>query len=277
MIKFIYKKIIVLLLMGLFVFSGCGDDSVSLLKSSEQDMEEKTESGNTWKQADSEEEQKKTGLESTEDELKESDADGGEETEKAEDTKEVEEAPKAEDVKEVEDAKEAEEAEGTVLNSESKAESEMVFVDVCGAVNVPGVYQLPVGSRVFQAVEMAGGFREDAERYLINQADIVSDGQQIRIFTREEARSMEIQEAVPGEASQENTGEEEARVSDQVNINRADKTVLMTIPGIGESKAEAIIAYRNIHGNFSSVEELMQVEGIKEKTYEKLKDKITVD
>lgn len=251
MIKFIYKKIIVLLLMGLFVFSGCGDDSVSLLKSSEQDMEEKTESGNTWKQADSEEEQKKTGLESTEDELKESDADGGEETEKAEDTKEVEEAP--------------------------KAESEMVFVDVCGAVNVPGVYQLPVGSRVFQAVEMAGGFREDAERYLINQADIVSDGQQIRIFTREEARSMEIQEAVPGEASQENTGEEEARVSDQVNINRADKTVLMTIPGIGESKAEAIIAYRNIHGNFSSVEELMQVEGIKEKTYEKLKDKITVD
>lgn len=251
MIKFIYKKIIVLLLMGLFVFSGCGDDSVSLLKSSEQDMEEKTESGNTWKQADSEEEQKKTGLESTEDELKESDADGGEETEKAEDTKEVEEAP--------------------------KAESEMVFVDVCGAVNVPGVYQLPVGSRVFQAVEMAGGFREDAERYLINQADIVSDGQQIRIFTREEARSMEIQEAVPGEASQENTGEKEARVSDQVNINRADKTVLMTIPGIGESKAEAIIAYRNIHGNFSSVEELMQVEGIKEKTYEKLKDKITVD
>lgn len=257
MIKFIYKKIIVLLLMGLFVFSGCGDDSVSLLKSSEQDMEEKTESGNTWKQADLEEEQKKIGLESTEDELKESDADGGEETEKAEDTKKVEEAPKAEDAKE--------------------AESEMVFVDVCGAVNVPGVYQLPAGSRVFQAVEMAGGFREDAERYLINQADIVSDGQQIRIFTREEARSMEIQEAVPGEASQENTGEEEARVSDQVNINRADKTVLMTIPGIGESKAEAIIAYRNIHGNFSSVEELMQVEGIKEKTYEKLKDKITVD
>jgi len=247
MIKFIYKKIIVLLLMGLFVFSGCGDDSVSLLKSSEQDMEEKTESGNTWKQADSEEEQKKIGLESIEDELKESDADGGEET------------------------------EGTVLNSESKAESEMVFVDVCGAVNVPGVYQLPAGSRVFQAVEMAGGFREDAERHLINQADIVSDGQQIRIFTREEARSMESQESVPGEASQKNTGEEEARVSDQVNINRADKTVLMTIPGIGESKAEAIIAYRNIHGNFSSVEELMQVEGIKEKTYEKLKDKITVD
>lgn len=271
MIKFIYKKIIVLLLMGLFVFSGCGDDSVSLLKSSEQDMEEKTESGNTWKQADSEEEQKKIGLESIEDELKESDADGGEETEKAEDTKEVEKVPKAED------AKEAEETEGTVLNSESKAESEMVFVDVCGAVNVPGVYQLPAGSRVFQAVEMAGGFREDAERHLINQADIVSDGQQIRIFTREEARFMESQEAVPGEASQKNTGEEEARVSDQVNINRADKTVLMTIPGIGESKAEAIIAYRNIHGNFSSVEELMQVEGIKEKTYEKLKDKITVD
>ena len=62
-----------------------------------------------------------------------------------------------------------------------------------------------------------------------------------------------------------------------MNLNRADKSALMTLTGIGETRAEAILAYRETHGGFSSVEELMQVEGIKEKTYEKLKDKITVD
>lgn len=255
MIRNIYKRIIVFLLMGLFILSGCTDDSVSILKSSEQDTEElkKVDSEET------EEELKKADSEETEEELKKA---GSEETE--------EELEKASSEK-------IEESEEIEQDSEAKGESGLVFVDVCGAVKVPGVYQLPVGSRVFQAVEMAGGFREDAEKYLINQADILSDGQQIRILTKEEAKSMEIQELPQGEDSRKNASTGDDRASDKININRADKTVLMTIPGIGESKAEAIIAYREIHGSFSSVDELMQVEGIKEKTYEKLKDKITVD
>lgn len=235
MIRNRYKRIIVFLLMGLFVLSGCTDDSVSILKSSEQDTEE------------TEEELKKAGSEETEETL---------------------EKAGSEMIAESGEIKQ---------DSEAKEESGLIFVDVCGAVKIPGVYQLPVGSRVFQAVEMAGGFREDAEKYLINQADLLSDGQQIRILTKEEAKSMEIQEMSQEEDSRKNASTGEDRASDKININRADKTVLMTIPGIGESKAEAIIAYREIHGSFSSVDELMQVEGIKEKTYEKLKDKITVD
>lgn len=157
---------------------------------------------------------------------------------------------------------------------------EQIFVDVCGAVKNPGVYQLPRGSRIYEAIELAGGFLEEAERSLINQAGVLEDGQQIRIYTKQEAEQLETPVVTgsggsqpsgqSGDSSRQQTGEQ------KININQADKDALMTLTGIGETRAEAIIAYREAAGGFSGIEELMQVDGIKEKTYEKLKDKITV-
>ena len=147
---------------------------------------------------------------------------------------------------------------------------ETIFVDVCGAVQQPGVYELPAGSRIFQAIALAGGLTEEAESRLINQAEVLTDGQQIRIYTREESEKQEI-----AAAAGQNAGVQGAAGA-KINLNLADKNVLMTLPGIGEAKAEAILAYRQEKGGFSSVEELMQVEGIKDKLYEKLKDKVTV-
>lgn len=217
------RKIILLLLAGLAVLSGCSD-SVSVLKTGEEESAEQSQ---------------KTG-----------------ETEE----------PQSED------------AEGTAekLPVEEPAGEQTIFVDVCGAVNVPGVYQLPAESRIFQAVEMAGGFREDAAVELVNQAEALNDGQQIRIFTREEARQQAEAGVAVGDPQMTNQ-ETDTSGEGLVNLNRADKSALMTLTGIGETRADAILAYRETHGGFSAVEELMQVEGIKEKTYEKLKDKITVD
>ncbi|MGN0322543.1 MAG: helix-hairpin-helix domain-containing protein [Oliverpabstia sp.] len=147
---------------------------------------------------------------------------------------------------------------------------ETIFVDVCGAVQKPGVYELPAGSRIFQAIALAGGLTEEAESRLINQAEVLADGQQIRIYTREESENQEI-----AAAAGQNAGVQGAAGA-KINLNLADKKVLMTLQGIGEAKAEAILAYRQEKGGFSSVEELMQVEGIKDKLYEKLKDKVTV-
>lgn len=156
-----------------------------------------------------------------------------------------------------------------------------IYVDICGAVNAPGVYQLPAGSRVFQVIQMAGGFSEQAAADWVNQAGILEDGQQLRILTVEEARAQKESGAVHGTAEQSgqqsgsDNGTEQS--SGKVNINTADIAGLMTLEGIGKTRAEAIISYRESHGGFSAAEDLMQVEGIKEKTFEKLKDKITID
>lgn len=165
----------------------------------------------------------------------------------------------------------------TVYNVESEAQNEKpeqeekplqkwIYVDVCGAVRNPGVYRIEAGSRVFQVLEQAGGCTEEASLETVNQADLLTDGQKIRIYTKEEAGQMEkkLQEADP-------------LLDDRVDINRAGKEELMTLTGVGETRAQAILAYRETHGSFSSVEELMQVEGIKEKTYEKLKDQIRIN
>lgn len=151
---------------------------------------------------------------------------------------------------------------------------EWIYVDVCGAVESPGVYRVEAGSRVFQVLEKAGGCTEDASLETVNQAGLLSDGQKIRIYTREEAEQM------GSDLREESQGMEtgsEASSDMRVDINRAGKEELMTLTGVGETRAEAILAYRESHGKFSSVEELMQVEGIKEKTYEKLKDQIRIN
>lgn len=160
---------------------------------------------------------------------------------------------------------------------EAAPEQELIYVDVCGAVNAPGVYQLPAGSRIFQAVEMAGGFSGEAAVEMVNQADVLDDGQQIRIYTREEAEEFTEKQTLMRESSLSDGGAVAVQSDGKVDINQADKETLMTLTGIGETRAEAILAYREANGGFSVVEDLMLVEGIKEKTYEKLKDEITVN
>lgn len=160
-----------------------------------------------------------------------------------------------------------------VKEEELPQETEFIYVDICGAVEVPGVYQLSRGSRIFQVIEMAGGLLPEAAPELVNQAQVLEDGQQIRVYTRQEVSEMDEIHTLVTESGQE---EGSSEINGKVNINRADKAELMTLTGIGETRAEAILAYREQTGGFSSAEELMQVDGIKEKTYEKLKDQITV-
>lgn len=165
-----------------------------------------------------------------------------------------------------------------------------IFVDVCGAVANPGVYELEEGSRIFQAVDAAGGYLPEAAQNYLNRARSLMDGQQIYVPTEEEvAENLEVLAAKVPEALQsgasEDTGREgnsEVSLADgggsnsSINLNTADVSQLCTLSGIGQSKAEAIIAYREEHGGFASIEEIMNVEGIKEGTFSKIKDKISV-
>ena len=168
--------------------------------------------------------------------------------------------------------------DGQETAGSSGKENMVIYVDVTGAVKAPGVYTLPAGSRVFEAIALAGGAREDASLENLNQAGILQDGQQIRVYTEEEAAQMAQQGSLPSLPGAETAvGQEESQEASKVNINTAGKEELMTLTGIGETRAEAILAYRQETGGFQAPEDLMQVEGIKEKTFEKLKDQITVN
>jgi len=136
-----------------------------------------------------------------------------------------------------------------------------IYVHVCGAVNSPGVYALPAESRVYEAIELAGGFTEDAGAESINQAELLKDGQMLKILTKKEL------------LEQSNTDTKDGKV----NINIADEEDFMTLPGIGESKAKSIVSYREEHGGFSSIEDLKNITGIKDGVYSKIKDYITID
>lgn len=136
---------------------------------------------------------------------------------------------------------------GGVTMASVTEEYETIWVHICGAVASPGVYELPVGSRINDAVLEAGGFDEEADREIVNLVEEIIDGQQVRIpFIGER---------------QVNTG------SGLIDINSATAEQLCQIPGIGESRAEAIIKYRDANGGFECPEDLMQVPGIKEGIY----------
>ena len=155
-----------------------------------------------------------------------------------------------------------------VENSEKSA----VYVYICGEVINPGVYELSGDSRIYEAVDAAGGFTENAARECVNLASKVSDGMQITIYNREEAASLQADSAsVDGNAGKSGTSG-----SGLVNLNTATKEELMTLKGIGESKAEDIIRYREKSGGFKKIEDIMKISGIKENGFQKIKDSITV-
>lgn len=145
----------------------------------------------------------------------------------------------------------------------------LCYVHICGAVMEPGVYEVPAGSRVYEVIERAGGFTAEASTDYRNQAGIVTDGEQIKILT--------VQEAVEV-STQEIQGEDKSvpAVSNLVNINTAEEAVLCTLPGIGSGKAASIITYRQEQGAFTKIEDILKVDGIKNGVYTKLKDRITV-
>ena len=149
--------------------------------------------------------------------------------------------------------------DGSSKNTTSKT-SGKYFVQVSGAVNSPGVYELSGEPRIFHAILMAGGLREDADVSSLNQAEKISDGQKIVIKTRDEAAMEAATSADDG----------------KVNINTADAKTLMTLPGIGESKANSIIKYRESKGSFNSIEDIKNISGIKDGVYNKIADSIKV-
>ena len=187
-----------------------------------------------------------------------------------------------------------------------------MVVYVRGAVNRPGVYQLEEDARIFRAIEAAGGFRADADTEWLNQAQPLFDGAMLTVSTREETAILRqagqtdgsgvlisgssgltdsqgtaigisqggTSSAASGQVPEKNgTGSPAFLGNDgeaRVNLNTAQREELMTLPGIGESKADSIIRYREEHGAFTTPEEIMNISGIKSAVYSKIQDRITV-
>lgn len=158
-----------------------------------------------------------------------------------------------------------------------------VTVYVSGAVVHPDVYTLPDGSRVKQAIEAAGGFTADALQAGLNLAQLLLDGQQIHVPSRSEARTASVSSvATDAKSALESTAAEPqaplpaSSAGNRININTATAEELATLPRIGPALAQRIIEYRETHGGFQTIEELLEVRGIGEATLEQLQDLITV-
>lgn len=145
---------------------------------------------------------------------------------------------------------------------EMEEETRQIVIDIKGAVKNPGVYEMEEGSRMYEAIERAGGFLEEADESRINLAQLLHDEMMVYIPFQGEAEAVLSDEALASEG--------------KIPLNRADQAMLEKLPGIGPAKAEAIIAYREEHGDFKDVNELLNVSGIGPKTFEKLKEHVTL-
>ena len=151
---------------------------------------------------------------------------------------------------------------------EEPVEQDLITVDVKGAVKSPGIYDLPVGSRVNDAVQKAGGLTEKADSKSINLAQKVSDEALVYVPTKgEEEANQQINSRVSSSTSKDK----------KVNLNKASLEELKQVKGLGGKRAQDIIDYRESNGKFKSIDELKKVSGIGAKTIEKLKDYVTVD
>lgn len=199
----------------------------------------------------------------------------------------------------------AEQLAGTEPESSAAMVQPEIYVHICGAVKKPGVYALEAGSRVYQGIEAAGGFAENACEDFINQAGVLADGQRLVVPTEEEAEAVKADDSyreiwqtgmrenaggsgmAAGTGSVADTGTAVGSAAESagsagslgalVNINTATESELSSISGIGAGKAAAIVKYRQENGGFASIEDIMKVSGIKQGTFEKIKDKITVN
>ena len=145
----------------------------------------------------------------------------------------------------------------------------MIYVYICGAVTEPGVYEIAEGSRLFELIDASGGMLESADATSQNLARVVEDGEQILILTKEEAEERRKSGMA---VAPTNTDKKQGLV----NINTATVQELTTLTGIGESRALAIIAYREEKGLFQSIDGIKKVAGIKEGLFERIKNQITI-
>ena len=202
------------------------------------------------------------------------------------------------DLPEVSDGEQAAEAVLAPETTEAMQQAERVsgkcYVYVCGEVAEPGVYVLESGDRIYEAVEMAGGMTADAGMCAVNLAESVYDGLMVYIPDSEEAAGMtgsmtsaggsavsaggSVTSADSSVRNGEGTsgGTASSPEDGRLNLNTASLAELMTLSGIGQTKAQAVVNYRDAHGGFSSVEEIMNVDGIKEGLYNRIRDQIKV-
>lgn len=150
-------------------------------------------------------------------------------------------------------------------NGSAESHADRIYIYICGAVNTPGVYQLPGNSRVCDAVAAAGGMTEEADLTHVNQAKLLTDGEQITVLSKDEAAGTQPGTAVSADGE-----------TALININTADEKVLQELSGIGETKAAAIVEYRESNGAFRTIEEITKVSGIGQGLYDRIRDKITV-
>ena len=151
---------------------------------------------------------------------------------------------------------------------EESPEQELITVDVKGAVKSPGIYDLPVGSRVHDAVQKAGGLTDEVDSKSLNLAQKISDEALVYVPTKgEEAASQQVASGTTPSTSKDK----------KVNLNKASLEELKQVKGLGGKRAQDIIDHREANGKFKSVDELKKVSGIGAKTIEKLKDYVTVD
>lgn len=185
----------------------------------------------------------------------------------------------ADDEDSLEEGMSSKDIEGTEQESAKPLEETgSCYVYVCGAVREPGVYELPVGGRIYEAIELAGGLTEDACLESLNQAEQIVDGQMIRVLTREEAADQAVNLSAGNAGTDGDTASDSGSSEDDglIDLNTASASELMTLPGIGQSKADSIIAYRESKGGFSSISEIMNIDGIKEGVYNRIKEYIKV-
>lgn len=180
--------------------------------------------------------------------------------------------------------------ENEEINEVEEKTNKKIIVHICGAVNIEGIVELEEGSRISNAIEKAGGIKENAELADINLAYPLEDGMKIYIPTKEEAElnkkeNIQINNYVTSSSGGINLQESESNTQsksttptskEKVNINTATKEELDTLPGIGPSIALKIIEYREQNGKFNSIEEIKEVSGIGDAKYENIKDLIGI-
>ena len=167
---------------------------------------------------------------------------------------------------------------------EEKIEADYIYVDVKGFVNNPGVYKIEKGSRVTDVIKLSGGLKKEANTRFINLSKILNDSDTIVIYSNKEIEEAKKQDVIVVETpcvceeikNDACFTEKEESSSKIININTATKDQLMTLNGIGEAKATAIIEYRTINGKFKDINDLIQVDGISETLFDKIKETITV-
>lgn len=157
-----------------------------------------------------------------------------------------------------------------------QSEELIIYIDIKGAVNRPGLYQLSEGSRMIDAIEAAGGLTTEADDRTINLAEKLLDQQKIIVYTESEIAEQLMQEDRDNLLERDVYPSNPSDATQKININIATIDELQALPNIGPKKAQAIIEYRQTNGSFQTIDQIKEIKGIGEKTYEELAHLISV-